>query len=359
MSKGFAPRPNLSREQVYLEKGCMPKRSYILVSHVFEISFSLLEPDRRHSQAYFRRLFRESYYRLMQEFDLKTGVYEDTWYVMQIGAWIRTDDSKPPLNVPNVGELETQLPHRESSDVASSSAPSQSLAISTRPILQTITNFSDPQYSATLSPLDSSSANAFMSTLAVREPIIERNSDGPNNLHRTFTSSPQPESSQMVHQASQPVPSISSNPTNIDIDPTNGPSQLQQLRHLPQLDLKRALSLISNPLSRFPRYVLETILFIGTQPWGKLFLYDLVLLACYQTGTLKFGILAIKGLDGWLETLGNWSAPRYFNIARGLGRLIKVWGRLTSPVLMRVVKEVGGLLKNVGLWAVRKIVRRK
>ncbi|KAF7924935.1 uncharacterized protein EAE98_007023 [Botrytis deweyae] len=357
--KGASARPNLSLEQVYLREGYMGKTSYIRVSHVFEISFSLLKPMRKRNQdqVYYRRLLKQSYYRLMREFDLKPGVYGNTWFVIQFGATIRSKDATPSLNGSSSGEMETRLLDRESSEFASSNAPSQALITLSPSTSQPIFNFPDRQYGTILSALNTPSTHASISTLPVRGSIIEQNNDGNENS----TSTCQLEASEMALLDSQPVPNNSSNPTNITTEAPHTPSklhQLHQLRHPPPLDLKKALALLSTPLSRFPHYLLKAIFFIGTQPWGKLCLYSLVLLACYYTGTLKFGFLAIKGLDGWLETLGNWSVRGNFNIARVLGGLMKVWGGLASPVLLRVVKVVGGLLKDVGLWAVRKIVRR-
>ncbi|KAF5869045.1 uncharacterized protein Bfra_011587 [Botrytis fragariae] len=320
--KGFSARPKLSLEQVYLEQGSMPKQSFVRVSHVYEISFSLLKPIREESQAYYMRLLKESYYKLMQEFNLKPGVYEDTGSVIRFGATIRREDSGPSLNGPDSGELGTELPDRESSGFTSSSKLSQVLTILARPESQAILNYPGPQCGTTISALDPSSTKAYISTSPLRGSRIKQNSD----KHENITSPSQLESSEMALLDSQPVPTNSSTPHNITIAPTHTPPQFPHLPHPPPLNLKKALNLLSTPLSRFPRHLLKAILFISTQPWGKLCLYSLFLLACYYTGTLKFGFLAIKGLDGWLATLGNWSAPRYVNVVRVLGGGLRFGG---------------------------------
>ncbi|TGO09631.1 hypothetical protein BTUL_0159g00170 [Botrytis tulipae] len=349
-------QPNFSLEQVYLEKGSMPKQSYICVQHVYQISCSLLRMTRVGSASFRNRISKESYYHLMQELDLKAGVYESTSSVIRFGATIRREHSGPSLNGSSSVQLGTPLPDRESSDVTLSSESSQALTILARPIFQADFNLSNLQHGTIPWALNSLSIS--ISILPIWQSMVERNSDGHYHLHPAFTLSPQVDPSRMLLPTPQLAPSDPTRLTNTKIEPSHKSSQLHQLRH-PPLDLKKAATLLSNPLSRFPHYLLKAILFIGTQTWGKLCLHSLVLLACYYTGTLKFGFLAIKGLDGWLDTLGNWSVRGNFDIVRVLGGMMKFLGRLTSPVLMRAVRIVGGLLRDVGLWAVRRIVRRR
>lgn len=306
----------------------MPKQSYIRVSHVYEISYSLLRMTRVEGQSFCNRISRESYYHLMEELDLHADLYRDTSFVIHFGATIRREDTGPSLNGSSSGEMLTPSPDQDSSGVTSSSELPQALTTLARSDSQVILNSLDPHHGTIISAFDPSSTHESLSALPTGISISEQTCDSHGSLHSAVTS---------PHQVT---------------------SQLHQLRH-PPLDLKKALTLLSNPLSRFPHYLLKAILLIGTQPWGKLCLYSLVMLACYYTGTLKFGFLAIKGLDGWLDNLGNWSVRGNFDIVKVLGGLIKFLGRLTSPVLMRVVKVVGGLLKDVGLWAVRRIVRRR
>ncbi|TGO37647.1 hypothetical protein BHYA_0092g00300 [Botrytis hyacinthi] len=337
--KGPSAQPNFSLEQVYLEQGSMPKQSYIRVHHVYQISCSLLRATRVGSASFCNRISKESYYHLMQELDLKAGVYESTSSVIRFGATIRREDSGPSPNGSSSGQS------------------SQALTVLARPNSQADFNLSNLQHGAIPWALDSLSIS--ISILPVRQLMAEWNSDGHYHLHPAFTLPPQVNPSRMLLQASQLASSDPTTPANTEIEPTHRSSQLKHLRYPPPLGLKKALVLLSNPLSSFPHYLLKAVLFIGTKPWGKFCLYSLVLLACYYTGTLKFGFLVIKGLDGWLDTLGNWSVRGYFDIVRVLRGSMKFMGRLTSSVLMRVVNVVGSLLRVVGLWAVRRIVRQR
>ncbi|KAF7891344.1 uncharacterized protein EAF02_001669 [Botrytis sinoallii] len=244
--KGASARPNLSLEKVYLEKGYMGKRSYIRVSHVFEIPSSLLKPTRRSNQdqVYYKRLLKESYYRLMQEFDLKPGVFEDTWFVIQFGATIRTEDSELPRNGVSSGELGTRLLDRESSVFASSNAPSQALIALSSSTSQPIFNFSDLQYFTILSALDTPSTHASISTLPVRGSITEQNSDGNENS----TSPCQLEASEMALLESQPVPNNSSNPTKSPPSPLTHPPNYTSSAILP-LSISKKPSPSSQPPS--------------------------------------------------------------------------------------------------------------
>ncbi|KAF7941779.1 uncharacterized protein EAE97_006616 [Botrytis byssoidea] len=292
----------------------------------------------------------------MQELDLKASVYESTSSVIHFGATIRREYSGPSLNGSSSVQLGTPLPDRESSDVALSSESSQALTIHARPNAQTGFNLSSLQNDTIPWALNSLSTS--ISILPFWQSMVERNSNGHYHLHLAFTLPPQVDPSRLLLPAPQLAPSDPKRLTNTEIEPSHRRFQLKNLRHTPPLDLKKALTLLSNPLSRFPHPLLKAILFIGTQPWGKLCLYSLGLLACYYTGTPKFGFLAIKGLYGWLANLGSWSVRGNFDTVRVLGGMMKFLGRLTSPVLMRAVKIVGVLLRNVGLWAVRRIVRR-
>ncbi|KAF7889331.1 uncharacterized protein EAF01_010824 [Botrytis porri] len=263
-----------------------------------------------------------SYFRLMQEFDLKSGVYQETGSVIQFGAKIRREDLGPSLNGSSSGEMGTGFLDRESSEVTSSSEPSQALAIIARPNSQAVLYSSNYQYGTMSSAFHPSYTHGSIFILPVGRSIIEQYSNGHRNLHSAVTSSSQPKSSMVVRQASQSVPTNSSPPTKITIVPPHSPTQLP---HPPPLNLKKAFILLSIPLSlsQFPHYLLKSLLLIRTQPLGELCLYSLILPACYYTGTLKFGFLAMKGLDGWLATLGNWSARGNLTVVRALGGLMK------------------------------------
>ncbi|KAF7891954.1 hypothetical protein EAF00_008256 [Botryotinia globosa] len=327
----------------------MPKQSYICVQHAYQISCSLLRLTRG-SASVCNRISKESYYHLMRELDLKAGVDESTSSVIRFEATIRRGNSGPSLD----GSSSRHSWEHHFLIANHLTESSRSLTHLARPISQTGSNLPNLQNGTIPWALDSLSTS--ISMLPFWQSMVERNSNGQYHLQPAFTLPLEVDPSRMLLTAPQLAPSDPTRLTDTKIEPSQRPFQLKHLRH-PRPDLKKALTLLSNPLFRFPHYLLKAILFIGTQSWGKLSLYSLVLLACYYTGTLKFGFLAIKGLDGWLDTLGNWSVRGNFDIVRVLGGMMKFVGRLTSPVLMRAVKIVGGLLRDMGLWAVRRIVR--